>query len=352
MISVKPISELSSDAWNEFVTQHVSATPYHRYDWVAAVQDGYGHSALAVVSTDENETINGLLPLVKLKPPVGKEALCSLPFCDVGGVLANSDEIATQIISQAKNEFASLAPESIELRTRGKELDLEQLAEEKNNGMKVSMIAELPESSEVLLKSYKPKLRSQIKKAEKNGLTSQLKTDGSLLDPFYDVIAKNMRDLGSPVHGKAFYKAIVEHYKTNASMAVVYLDDVPTAAGLVLKNGHKASIPWASSLREYNNLAPNMLLYWTLLADCADTGITEFDFGRSTLNEGTFRFKKQWGATPYALTWSTFAEPVESEPTASVRGGKAREIVENVWKKLPLPMTIAIGPAIRKYISL
>ena len=46
-----------------------------------------------------------------------------------------------------------------------------------------------------------------------------------------------------------------------------------------------------------------MLLYWTFLAFAADNGYGQFDFGRSTPGEGTYRFKSQWGAEPHQLYW-------------------------------------------------
>ena len=61
-------------------------------------------------------------------------------------------------------------------------------------------------------------------------------------------------------------------------------------------------VPWASSLREHSDMSPNMLLYWTMLKR-DQTGASRFDFGRSTPDEGTFQFKRQWGAEPHPLVW-------------------------------------------------
>jgi hypothetical protein len=66
---------------------------------------------------------------------------------------------------------------------------------------KVRMILSLPDSSDALMKSFKSKLRSQIRRPVKDGLYSRIGS-GELLDDFYFVFAKNMRDLGSPVHSR------------------------------------------------------------------------------------------------------------------------------------------------------
>ena len=62
-------------------------------------------------------------------------------------------------------------------------------------------------------------------------------------------------------------------------------------------------IPWAASLRTHNRYSPNMLLYWSVLAFACEKGYRNFDFGRSTPGEGTYRFKEQWGARPVQLYW-------------------------------------------------
>jgi hypothetical protein len=94
-----------------------------------------------------------------------------------------------------------------------------------------------------------------------------------------------------------------------------------------------------------------MLMYWEVLSETIRRGLPNFDFGRSGYNEGTFRFKKQWGATPEVLQWQTLCDGELREETTSVKSSLRRQ-VENIWQKLPLGLTTAIGPKIRKFISL
>ena len=46
-----------------------------------------------------------------------------------------------------------------------------------------------------------------------------------------------------------------------------------------------------------------MLLYWNLLQRSIERKQRVFDFGRSTMDGNTFRFKKQWGAEPHPAVW-------------------------------------------------
>lgn len=162
-----------------------------------------------------------------------------------------------------------------------------------------------------------------------------------------------MRDLGSPVHSKKLFSAIMEQYGEKARIGLTEYEGECISAGLILSTKDHTSIPWASSLRNFNHLAPNMLLYWNFLKFAADSGKKIFDFGRSTENEGTFRFKKQWGAEPFPLTWYSFS-PSTLLQSVNVAHDKisGRERVANVWKKLPISITNILGPQLRKYINL
>jgi CelD/BcsL family acetyltransferase involved in cellulose biosynthesis len=123
----------------------------------------------------------------------------------------------------------------------------------------------------------------------------------------------------------------------------------------VLLCGENAVIPWASTLAEYNSLAPNMLLYWTIQSHLCETGARQFDFGRSTFGEGTYKFKKQWGALPVALDWREWdaqGVPERAAPVAKGGGSSLRPLVESVWQRLPLVVANGLGGRLRRYITL
>src|SRR5690606_25981380 len=87
----------------------------------------------------------------------------------------------------------------------------------------------------------------------------------------------------------------------DATLGIVYHESTPVAGGITIKTGDGVEIPWAASLRNKSKFAPNMLLYWELLkSSCLEKCLT-FDFGRSTKDSGTYRFKAQWGAEPIQL---------------------------------------------------
>ena len=343
-ISIAETTQL--DRINHYLAASEQAVPYHHMQWLLAVKKAYGFDFEYLVAESDAQ-IEGILPLCRFKSITGKRSLCALPFCDVGGVVADNDTVREKLIAFALERAEQLQAMPLQLRQRMSQASADAEMSER----KVSMLLALPESSEVLLAGFKSKLRSQIKKAGKNGLQFDFANDEKSIDDFFYVFCRNMHLLGSPTHSLKWFQSLRETYQDDLLVGRVWFEGKIIGAGILLFSGSNVSIPWASTLREYNRLAPNMLLYWNLLKVSCERGCKQFDFGRSTYGEGTYNFKKQWGAKPVLLDWQTLDK---QGVVAEMAGGKsrARELIETVWRKLPLPVVNAIGPRLRRHISL
>lgn len=350
MLSIQTATQTDQQQWDNFVLAKADASPYHLFAWGKAAKEAYGHKLYYLTARKHNEIV-GVLPLVNLHFPFLINNLTGLPFCDVGNCLYDDEEIQDSLIAEALKIGANLKTKQITLRgeVNGSLTRDQHFAVEDNN--KVRMLLTLPPSSEILLKSFKSKLRSQIRKSEKNGVVFRWVGEEGVAS-FYSVFCRNMHDLGSPVHSRRWFLAIMRNYGNNARIGLTEFEGKCIGAGLILSTNEQTAIPWASTLRRYNRHAPNMLLYWNCLKFAADNGKKLFDFGRSTENEGTFRFKKQWGAKPAPLPW--YSSPLsprqlhdknQSEPAR-------RETAAKIWRKLPAPIANLIGPQLRKYINL
>ena len=118
----------------------------------------------------------------------------------------------------------------------------------------------------------------------------------------------------------------------------------PAAAALLLHGWGVTEVPTASSLREYNPTNANMLMYRHLLERAVERGQMVFDFGRSTTNGNTYRFKKQWGAKPHPTVWQYRVNSGEVGDMRPDHPCYQRAIC--IWRRLPLALTRFLGPRI------
>lgn len=347
MYNVRNADRSDCKAWDDYVTSSPGRTPYHLFAWGETVLHAYGHEVRYLVA-DSDAGIVGVLPIIEMHRPLLGNTAVSLPFCDLGGPLANTASIAADLKSAARS-----IPGIGEIEYRE---NASGNTDETLDKRKVRMILELPDTAEDLLAGFKAKLRSQIKKAQNNGLSYRVVhpcDKQEALAEFYRIFSINMRHLGSPVHGLNWFESLSQAYRERCVLSIIYLGQIAVAGGIILLVGDRASIPWASTISEYNRLSPNMLLYWSLLEYCCDNGIAQFDFGRSTFGEGTYRFKEQWGASPSLLEWYLETQGgARKDIVNSAKKSSLRSTVEVVWRKMPLRLTTSCGPVIRKYISL
>jgi FemAB-related protein (PEP-CTERM system-associated) len=211
---------------------------------------------------------------------------------------------------------------------------------------KVSMILPLPSSPSQLWNRFTSKLRSQIRRPQRED--PYLVSGGpERLDDFYKVFARNMRDLGTPVYGKAFFRNILTTFPENSWVTVMYLRKQPVSAGFLIGYGQTLEIPWASTIRDVNHLSVNMLLYWEVLKAAIERGYQHFDFGRSSRDASTFRFKQQWGARPKQLYWHYWLREDRELPALSPSNHKYAMLIA-LWKRLPVPVANRLGPPVVK----
>src|SRR5262249_36088971 len=140
---------------------------------------------------------------------------------------------------------------------------------------KVSMRLDLPREPEMLWKRFPSKLRSQVRRALKEQLTVRIE-GAELLDDFYRVFSRNMRDLGTPVYGRRFWGTIREASPRDAGICAVSLGRQRVGGGFLYVFQTTLEIPWASSARRYNRLSANMLLYSSALEYACREGFEVF----------------------------------------------------------------------------
>lgn len=338
--------------WDRYVTGCRYGSFTHLYGWGKCLAEGYDLPVfrIAVRKNNQDGKITGVLPLILLDVPDGPRRLISLPYSDAAGILADDQGSSAALAAAALELAASEKVDHLEYRQAAASESYlgTVLAGDsgcKAHSFKVELSRDLSGSGEDLWKDLPGKVRNQVRKARKNNCRAAI-GGKNLLDDFYIVFAENMRDLGSPVHSRELFSEVLSELGNACRVIIVYADGSPAAAAMVFRCRDTLYNPWASSLRRYRPICPNMLLYWTMLRYGGKVGCSRFDFGRSSPQATTCRFKMQWGANAAPLIWYVISG-------SSSMWNPQSEYLEFEWvKQLPLDESLRIGPNLRRWISL
>lgn len=348
-LSIKPVHEVVSvsqeegaeNAWDSFVRNHPAGSPYHLIKIRRFVEQTYGHTTHYCCAQSTDGEILGVLPLVQLKSKLFGNFIVSLPYFNYGGLLANNKEAARKLLSAASDWQLLVGASHMELRhLMDSGLELQQRRD------KVTFLLPLPNDPASLWQSFRPKLRAQIRRAEREGPEFSIGRS-ELIEPFYEVFATNMRDLGTPVYGKDFFLNLLENLGESGRLVVVKLKGKPAGCAFLIGYGGQMEIPWASTLRGLNATGVNMFMYWKILGYTITQGYKVFDFGRCSEDGGTYKFKKQWGAEPVHMHWDYCLPTGETLPNLNPNNPKFKLLIA-AWRRLPVWLTRIIGPHIVK----
>jgi FemAB-related protein (PEP-CTERM system-associated) len=269
--------------------------------------------------------------------------LSSLPYLNYGGVLASTPGAAAALVSRASTIVSTERLSYMVLRHRRR-----QFTHLPVRSHKQTMLLPLAGTRDAMWGALDRKVRNQIRKAEKSGLTV-VSGGEELLDDFYRVFARNMRDLGTPVYGRALFAEMLRGAPGAVRIHAVRLKDTTIAAAVSYRFRDVIEVPSASSLREHRALCPNHLMYWNVIETGIAGSARTLDFGRSTPGDGTYHFKEQWGAVPEQLEWEYVLGRGSALPTADRHDSKFNVAIA-AWKRLPVPLATRLGPRVVRIV--
>ncbi len=335
-------TEVARKQWDAYVLQHPQAQHCHLSGWAQVIERVYGHRAVYWVAEDD-EGIRGILPLIEMRRWGLGDVAASMPFLDYGGICTADTTAGQVLLDAALAHCANAGIGTLDLRHYVPSgLDLQPFDQ------KFTLILSLHNEPERLWQGFQAKVRNQVRKAQKADLAVRW-TGAEGLPDFYRVWSENMRDLGSPAHSQRFFRAVFDVFPPTR-LALVRAGDQVIGGAVCLYFGDTVLVPWASSLRSFFRYCPNNLLYWEVIRAACEAGYRRFDFGRSSYDTGTYRFKKQWGAAEHALCREGWSAHEAARPTVDASHGPYGRALQ-LWQRLPLPVANWLGPKIRRYLS-
>lgn len=326
--------------WDEFLLKNESATFFHQTGWKEAVESTYGHKPYYLVAGNRDALL-GILPMFFLHNRFFGKRLISVPFAPYGGACSQILDVKEALIDEAIRIGKELDVDYCEFRRLG------------NSDEKISQYnyystfrLNLSRGKNYIWDNLDRKVRNMIRKGEKNNLEFRIDSARTSINEFYDIYSRNMKYLGTPVHNISFFYNILEAFREKVLIAKA-LWKGETISSLFLANFNSSLTScWGSSLKDFQGYAPTDFIYWNSIKFACANNILWFDFGRSPVNSGNYKFKKHWGSLEIPLIYSYFPRRTKLEPPQQVKYNQFAV----AWSYLPLTVTKIIGPKIRKFI--
>ena len=347
MIVVKSYSEGSRGEWDSFVLSSPSSSLFHLTAWKDSVEKAFGHKPHYIMAVRDEE-IRGVLPLFEVKSRLFGHALTSVPFGVYGGVSALDQEASKTLARSAEALARAIGVDYLELRN-----DSPQASGDKEEGplssppspwhskdLYVTFRRPIYETVEKNMEAIPRKQRRMIRQGQKELSSAIGRTE--LLEEFYRIYARNVRDLGSPVFPFSFFSALMENFQDSFILSITKGGKM--VAGVFTFVFRDTVMPYyGAGLREYFEYAVNDFMYWELMRWGCESGYKVFDFGRSKKETGSFHFKRHWGFEPEGLDYRFYLVNAREMPNVSPVNPKYRLFI-NVWKRLPFPVANWLGP--------
>ena len=336
--------------WDAFVEASQGAHLAHAGAWAPVLRGAYRLRPHYLAARGDDGALAGVLPLVEMRTLKGRRELVSIPFHDVAGVLASGEVATAALVAEALRLTRELGCDALELRQADALPGLAPAAPE-GAAARVNLVLPLEADADAQWKALGAKVRNQVRKAEKEGLAIADWEPERLLDGFYGCFAENMRDLGSPVHGRALFAEAARAFGPRLRFVVVADGTRPVGGLVAVHYAGRVTVTWASTLRAERARCPNNLIYWEAIRWAIGLRARQLDFGRSPVGGGTYKWKRGWGAAEEPLAWTRLAPSGSPLPSAPLSEDPVLARLSSLWQRLPVAWSRRLGPPLRRRLS-
>ncbi|MEQ8612588.1 MAG: FemAB family PEP-CTERM system-associated protein [Gammaproteobacteria bacterium] len=337
-LTIQPLGKDTYSLWNEYVKQHPDSTICHLAEWEDILSSVFKYKTYYFFAS-RNDRICGILPLAHVKTMLFGNMLISTPCCVYGGVCVDDEITRKKLEDRAIDLAKSLCVDYLELRQQSPDT---QGWPYKN--LYHTFVKDIDADPEKNYKSIPRKQRAMIRKGIDNGLYSTVDTD---IDRFYNIYSTSVRNLGTPVLQKQYFKSLFEIFGDGCNVLTIEKDGKPISSVFSFLYNNTVLPYYGGGLPQAREYKAHDFMYWELMRRSCESGISRFDFGRSIEGTGSFAFKKHWGFKPTPLYYRQWL--VKARKTPDLRPDNPRyRLYVNIWKKLPLVIANSIGPRIAR----
>ena len=341
-VVVRPFRGGDEHRWDNFVLRRANGTFFHLAGWKRVIERAFGHRTYYLLAESDG-AVSGVLPLTLVRSRLFGSSLISNAFAVRGGPVADDPESLHALESEAVRVMEATAVSVLELRG----FSASRADWPAKTNLYASFRRPLERSVDDNLKAIPRKQRAMIRKGIRNQLKSEIDDDVGRL---YRVYAESVRNLGTPVFSKSYFRILREEFPTVSDIVTVTWRGRAVASVFNFYFRDEVLPFYGGGTPMARDLAANDFMYWEVMRRACERGYRIFDFGRSKIGTGSYAFKKNWGFEPTPLVYQFRLRAGRSMPDLNPLNPKLGFLIA-AWKQLPLAVANLIGPFIVRGIG-
>lgn len=308
MTTVYEINPLQDPRWSQFLARHPLATLFHSTEWLDALQRTYGYEASVFTTSGPREDLVNGLVFCRIQSWLTGRRLVSVPFSDHCTPLIDSVEHFNCLLGGLQRDVDLRSERYFELRSISGNVGTP--AGLSNPATFCLHRLDLRQSLNDLFHALHGNcIRRKITRAKREGVTCEDGASEELLQKYYQLVVLTRRRHQIPPQPLSWFRNLMASFGEMAKIRVAFHEGQPAAGILTIRFKGTLTYKYGCSDPRFHRLGTMQLLLWEAIQEAKETGLVEFDMGRTEWsNTGLLTFKDRWGAARSVLQY--FRQPV------------------------------------------
>lgn len=303
--SLAVVDPIRDPRWAALAQAAPGGCAFHHPAWLELLERVYGYPVMACAVLDSQGAIEAGLPIALVGGRINSARLVALPFSDLVLPLAR-DAASSQWrrLSIALHQFQRMNGLPIELRG-----ELPDGIRREPTTTYLHHVLSLAHGYEAVARGMKPQVARGERRARREGLRTEFRTDGGALAEFFDLHVRTRQRQGVPTQPRRFIMAFEDLFANGLGFVVLVRDGgVPAAAAVFLSANGTLIYKYGASDSRLLAKRPNNLLFMETIRWACEHGLERLDFGRTDAGHDSLcSFKRSFGAVETSVAYSTLA---------------------------------------------
>ncbi|HEX7298623.1 MAG TPA: GNAT family N-acetyltransferase [Solirubrobacteraceae bacterium] len=340
------VDPIADGRWEAFLAQAPGANAFHHPAWLSLLTRSYGYPIRACCLVDSTGAIRAGLPLALVGGGLRRPRLASLPFSDECAPLtapADDAALAAELVAALDTLRRALG---LALEVRGPVAPTTSVqVVDRYHQHEIALERDF--DAVVARFRRRSQLMRGVRRAEREGLTVERRTDTGALADFYRLHLATRHRQGVPTQPRSFILRFAELFERDLGFVLVVRDGEQAIAAAVFLafNGtliYKYGASDASALGK----RPNNLLFLEAIRWGCEAGMHTLDMGRTDIGHESLReFKLSWGAEERTLEYHQLAD---GHREAAQGMGLAHKVAPLIRRSPPVVGRL-VGAALYRY---